>query len=105
MSALRASHQRAARTFAAMLVPMVLGTSFALAAPADGAAAGKTTNASVAAASPAAPASARVSPHARAARQRAAAQAAAQADAGPSGIRVSAFTLRRKPHNHLAGAR
>lgn len=103
MSALRATHRTGA--FAAMLVPLVLGTSFALAAPAGGAAAGKTTNASVAAVSPAAPASSRVSPHARAARQRAAAQAAAQAEAGPSGVRVSAFTMRRKPHSHMAGVR
>jgi hypothetical protein len=99
MSALEASCRTAGRAFAAMLLSLVLGTSVAQAAPADGVAAGKANV--VVAAPPAAPASARISPHARAARERA---AAAQAEAAASGIRVSAFTARRKPHN-LAGTR
>jgi hypothetical protein len=82
-----------------MLLSLVLGTSGAQPAPANGVATGK-ANPLVAAAPAAAPASAHVSPHARAARQR----AVAQAEAGPSGIRVSPYTDRRKPHN-LAGAR
>jgi hypothetical protein len=82
-----------------MLLSLVLGTSVAQPAPGDDVAAGK-TNALVAAPRPAAPASVPISPHARAARQR----AAAQAEAGPSGLRVSPFTARRKPHN-LAGGR
>ena len=99
MSTLKASHRTTGHAFAAMLLSLFLGTSFAQTAPADGLQAGK-TNAPVAAPSPAAPAGVHISPHARAARQR----AAAQAEAGPSGIRVSAFTTRRKPHN-LAGGR
>jgi hypothetical protein len=82
-----------------MLLSLVLGASVAQPAPADGLAAGK-TNGSVAAAPPGAPAGVHISPHARAARERAAAQAAA----GPSAIRVSPFTAKRKPHN-VAGAR
>jgi hypothetical protein len=82
-----------------MLLSLVLGTSVAQPAPADGLAGGK-TNALVAAPPPAAPASVPMSPHAHAARQR----AAAQAEAGPSAIRLSPFTARRKPHN-LAGRR
>lgn len=82
-----------------MLLSLALGSSVAQPAPADGLAAAK-TNASVAAAPPAVPASGHMSPHARAARQR----AAARAEAAASGIRVSPFTARRKPHN-LAGAR
>jgi uncharacterized cupredoxin-like copper-binding protein len=89
----------AGRAFAAMLLSLVLGTSVAQPAPADGVAAGK-TNALLAAPPSVAPASVPMSPHARAARQR----AAAQAEAGPSGIRVSPFTARRKPHN-LGGRR
>jgi len=99
LSTLEASHRTTGRAFVAMLLSLVLGTSVAQPAPADGLAAGK-TNASVAASPPAPPASAPVSPHARAARQR----AAAQAEAGPSGTRYSPFTDRRKPHN-LAGGR
>ena len=99
MSPLQAPHRLAWRAFGAMLLAFVLGTSVAQPAPADGPAGGK-TNTLVTAAPPAAPASVPVSPHARAARQR----AAAQAQAGASGIHVSQFTIRRKPHN-LSGAR
>lgn len=99
MSALEGSRRTPGRAFAAMLLSLVLGTSVAQSAQSDGLAAGK-TNALVAAAPPAAPASVPMSPHARAARQR----AAAQAEAGPSGIRVSPFTARRKPHK-LGGGR
>jgi hypothetical protein len=101
MSTLEIPYGTASRAFAAMVLSLVLGTSIAQTAPPDGLAAGN-TNASVAAPPPGAPTTVHVSPHARAARQRAA--AAAQAEAAPTGIRVSAFTARRKPHN-LAGGR
>jgi hypothetical protein len=100
MSTLEIPYGTAGRAFAAMVLSLVLGTSIAQTAPPDGLAAGN-TNASVAAPPPGAPTTVHVSPHARAARQRA---AAAQAEAAPNGIRVSAFTARRKPHN-LAGGR
>ena len=54
--------------------------------------------ASAAAMQPASPASMPISPHARAARER----ALAQPDAAASGIRVSPFTDRRKPHKPLS---
>jgi hypothetical protein len=99
VNALPSTHRTARPAFAALLLSLVLGTSLAQAAPADGVAAGKAN--AVVATPPAAPASAHISPHARAARERA---AAAQAEAAASGIRVSAFTARRKPHK-LAGGR
>jgi hypothetical protein len=99
MSARQAIQRTAGRTFAAMLLSMVLGTPLAQAAPADGVAAGK-SDVSVGAPAQTAPATVHMSPHARAARER----AAAQAQPAASGIRVSAFTLKRKPHNH-AGVR
>ena len=103
MRAPEATHRTAGRALAATVLSLALGTLAAQTTPADGPAAGKTSTL-LAAASPAAPAGVHVSPHARAARERAERErAAAQAGAGPSALRVSPFTTRRKPHSLASG--